>query len=200
MNVIICGNDGTGKSFVCEQLNKTFGSKIPNVKFYERSSEDGENFKRAANIIDEMTTKFPEPFPKKIDLGENVFCIILDCDPSVSQKRISRRPITDDFEKYKSLFYFRNAFRSIAAHFGIPVIDNSEDVGIKDVEDRIFELLVDGAKLYKEIRSYALVNLHPEDLLNENKFTKYFEGESKKLFLSKISYHKNVVFILLKHG
>lgn len=142
MIVVLCGNDGTGKSTLCELLR-----------------EDGHQVIERNNLTDqyqclEDSVKFMDklslsPFAQDYDDAkytgahnvDRLLYIILDARVDVLCERIAKRQgAPDHWEHSKALFYYRQKFREMAAYFGFPVVDTST-LTIPQVKEQLVEII-----------------------------------------------------------
>src|ERR1700722_8847808 len=101
---IICllGNDGCGKSSICELIN----SKTDTIVAIERDNELGVKYGINPSIIDKLILEyiFDEENFNKITLpdqtvnGQQIYWIILDCEVETILKRIQSRSTRDILE------------------------------------------------------------------------------------------------------
>ena len=106
----IDGNDGVGKTTVCNMLKKI----IPfNIKINDRGS------------VTDQTDKEGTFFKKERDTAY----IVLDASENLSRERIEKRhkesnvEIDEKYESISALMYYRKRFREIAADNEIPVVN-----------------------------------------------------------------------------
>ena len=158
---VIVGNDGTGKTTIVNQINHH-----SNFKAIERNSK--ETFGLDPKTTDRLTfisqwtpeyTFTPVEFVIIENTSIPVFWIVLNCDPKISERRISGRDHRDIFETPKALFYYHRKYLEIAANFGLPVIEN----GTRPVHETIQEILTI-PKYYSQFRQLALLNKDYHDV------------------------------------
>ena len=155
----IVGNDGTGKSSVCNLIN----TRCTDFCAIERSSMNSAYQEINPSIVDDLTFKltFDETrnTTKFIDnvSGVPVYWIMLDCSIDKTEQRMKSRSITDIWETQKSLYYYRNRYLEIAAYFGIPVIDTT-NLSLNEVVDSVLNMHKN-RHFYLEVRDLALKNV-----------------------------------------
>src|SRR5262249_23980030 len=143
---IICllGNDGCGKSSICELIN----SKNDTIIAIERSSGLGVQYGIDPSIVDKLTLEYTfdnENFnkitlPDQTVNQEKIYWIILDCQVDTILKRTELRPKKDIWETKKALHYYQQRFRHLSAHFGIPFIDTTHQT-VEQVYDEILDII-----------------------------------------------------------
>ena len=131
-NKIICvlGNDGCGKSSLCELIN----SKKENLIGIERSNHLGIKYGIDPSKFDKLTFEYPfnsQEFNQIIledrtINDEQIYWIVLDCQIDLILKRIENRINKDIWETIKSLKYYQQRYRHLSSHFGIPFIDTTK--------------------------------------------------------------------------
>ncbi|CAF1468962.1 unnamed protein product [Rotaria sp. Silwood1] len=158
---IICllGNNGCGKSSICEMINsrKEADNSIPIA--IERSNELGLKYGIDPTIIDKLTLEytFDEDNFNKIILPdqtvnqEQIYWIILDCDIDTILKRIQLRPTKSVWETRKALYYCQQRFRHLSAHFGIPFVDTTLKT-LEQVYDEILDIVRKYSNFYRYYR------------------------------------------------
>lgn len=209
-NNIICllGNDGCGKSSLCELIN----SRNDTIIAIERSNGLGVKHGIDPSIVDKLTLEYTfdhENFNKIILSDETVnqekiYWIILDCQVDVIQKRLQSRPKTDIWETEKALNYYQQRFRHLSAHFGIPFIDTTHQT-IEQVYNNVLEIIEKYSNYYQYYRQigtqklnydliekynienqlYQLINIYDFDTItNLPEYAKEFDNiDKKKLFI-----------------
>jgi broad-specificity NMP kinase len=133
---IICllGNDGCGKSSICQLINSKNNINNDTIIGIERSNGLGAEFGIDPSIIDKLTLEYvfdEENFnqiklPDQTINEENIYWIILDCEVDTILKRIQTRTTKNIWETRKALNYFQQRFRHLSGHFGIPFIDTTQ--------------------------------------------------------------------------
>jgi broad-specificity NMP kinase len=152
---IICllGNNGCGKSSICQLINLNNDTIIA----IERSNELGAKFGIDPNIIDKLTLEyvFDEENFNKITLPnqtmneEKIYWIILDCEVDTILKRIQTRTTKNIWETQKALNYFQQRFRHLSGHFGIPFIDTTHQT-----LEQVYNYIIDIVKKYSNYYQY----------------------------------------------
>jgi broad-specificity NMP kinase len=159
---IICllGNDGFGKSSICELINsKQHDFNNNSIIAIERSNGLGEKYGIDPSIIDKLTLEytFDEENFNKILLPDQtvnkqkIYWIILDCEIDTILKRIQSRPKRDIWETRKALHYFQQRFRHLSAHFGIPSIDTTKQ-SLEQVSHRVLDIIRNYSTYYRYYR------------------------------------------------
>jgi broad-specificity NMP kinase len=162
--VIICllGNDGCGKSSICDLINSKNGTLIA----IERSNKLGEQYGIDPSIVDKLTLEYTfdkEHFneitlPDQTANQEQIYWIILDCEVDAILKRIKSRPKKDIWETPKALNYYQQRFRHLSAHFGIPFIDTTKQT-LEQVYNDIIDIVgkySDSYRYYRQIGTQIL--------------------------------------------
>lgn len=135
--ICVLGNDGCGKSSVCELINL----KNESVIAIERSNHLGSQYGIDPSKFDKLTFEYSfnyEQFNQivledRTNNDEQIYWVVLDCEIDSILKRIEHRTNKDIWETIKALKYYQQRYRHLSAHFGIPIIDttkyNLEQVG-----------------------------------------------------------------------
>ena len=160
--LILCGNDGTGKTTLTQLINEMFHKDKTNLIVLERSDDLHNKFDLDPEILDRLTLKLtfeerPLNLTETINISNHiipVYWIILDAELSELEKRLTHRDTRDRWESPKALFYYKYRFRELAAHYGLPIVDTTH----KDINVTINELLTI-PQYYQEIRKTRLSNL-----------------------------------------
>ena len=162
----IVGNDGTGKSSVCNLIN----TRCFNFCAIERSSMNHAYQEIKPSIVDDLTFKYAfdetrneTQFIENIS-GVPVYWIMLDCSIDKTEQRMKSRSLCDIWETQKSLHYYRNRYLEIAAYFGIPVIDTT-NLTLDQVVNSILDVHTK-RHFYLETRELGLKNI-TYDLIKE---------------------------------
>ncbi|CAF1482447.1 unnamed protein product [Rotaria sordida] len=158
---IICllGNDGSGKSSICEMINSEKDVNNNTIVAIERSNGLGIKFGIDPSIVDKMTLEYTfdgENFnkimlPDQTINQEQIYWIILDCDIDIIQKRIQSRPTSDIWETRKALKYFQQRFHHLSAHFGIPLVDTTQRT-LQQVYDEVLDIVRKYSNYYRYYR------------------------------------------------
>ena len=157
---VINGNDGSGKSAVCQIINKSF-----DYVAIERSNDLALKY-NISLVLDKLTLSNTFENRDHIQFIDNIqidnvtvpiYWIILDATVECIQERISTRFHHDEWESKKSLFYFRQRFREISAYYGIPLIDTTK-LDINEVINKIISMHVNNSQ-YNEVKNLALKNI-----------------------------------------
>lgn len=179
MKAYICliGNDGTGKTTTMSLIN----SKNSNISAIERSSSSA-LFVRCPqlSIFDKLTMMhtFEDKF-NDVDIindidGIPLYWVILDCDVPTILTRIRSRETSDIWETEKALMYFRNRFRQLGAHFGIPLIDTTR-LSLEQVCRCVEEVV--GNPFYRAYRSIGTKYLTYETICENDVETLVYASE-----------------------
>lgn len=149
MNIIIDGNDGTGKTTIVNLLKE---NKQYNVK--ER------------DILTKLTDIHHDFWPKINTDGYFIFL----ADPVCCHERImSRGGEKDYYDSKEALFKYHNRFTRLAIHYGIPYIDTT-DVSLdcmKNIADEIILFMNNGFDdTYKYIKKFPNPNLISDEMFD----------------------------------
>ena len=119
--IIICGNDGTGKTSLTSHFNSSTLSS--NYHMLERSTPDT-SFpsisKSQIKLLDEITLGYTWERPNLTE-DDEIYRFILDLDVPTLTSRIKQRidPITI-WDLPKSLKYYNKRFHELAYYYGYP--------------------------------------------------------------------------------
>jgi broad-specificity NMP kinase len=166
---IICllGNDGCGKSSLCELIN----SKNDTLIAIERSNGLGVEHGIDPSIVDKLTLEYTFDndnfnkiiLPDETVNQEKIYWIILDCQVDIILKRIQSRSKKDIWETRKALDYYQQRFRHLSAHFGIPFIDTTHQT-LQQVYNQILDIVRKYSNYYQyyrqigtQILNYSLI-------------------------------------------
>lgn len=171
MAVILLGNDGVGKSTLCEYIN----SIQDEYMIFERSMTNFKNnhirefhklikFKEFDKVtLDPFWKEHRYEFPTEIN-NVKLYFVIIDSDISDILTRIDKREYCDIWETPKSLNYFRHRFREISGYYGFPLIFNGNSKNIQDIAKEIINIIVD----YDDICAFSAKNIMREQLISES--------------------------------
>lgn len=176
--IFICGIDLSGKT-TC-------------VNFIKNSDYVYKDLFRDRNeYVDNMTSK---TIIDKYD--ENVIVLISDIDILLER---GKNRVSDDsigiYETKRSLKYYMEKYIDIAHYNGYPIIDTSN----KCVEETVKEILSNIDNEGNVIKKIKICDMKQSDIINNTKFTKIIEGESKKIYKYDNEYYKNNIFVILKN-
>lgn len=175
--IVVCGNDGTGKSTIVSEINKLFGRGEITFIAVERSTEldlCDPNFEKISSlnrrVLDEKTLQ--QTFDRvendnvPIDCnGVPVVHVILDVPVEESFRRITTRGTADKWESKKALWYFRQRFLELGAYYGLPVVQSSyEGESIDASIAKTVASVLSVAKNFATYQSLALRTLSYEKI------------------------------------
>ena len=157
--VCLLGNDGCGKSSICELINSKKDDDKSTIVAIERSNGLGTKYGIDPSIVDKLTLEYTfdtEKFneitlPDQTVNKEQIYWIILDCDVDTILKRLESRPKKDIWETRKALNYFQQRFRHVSAHFGIPFIDTTQRT-LEQVYNEILDIVRKYSSYYQYYR------------------------------------------------
>lgn len=176
--IVVCGNDGTGKSTTVAKINEMFAAgKQTEFVAVERSTPldlSSPIFEKISSIdrkvLDEKTLEntFDRKESDQEDLptrcnGVPIVYIVLDAPVDELLRRLSTRAARDKWESDKALRYFRQRFLELAAYYGLPVVSSfhgsNTDSTILSVVD-----VLKAASIYNTYRALALRTLDYEKI------------------------------------
>lgn len=158
--IVLLGNDGCGKSTLCEMINAQNNSSNDNsIIAIERSNGLGEKYGIDPSIIDKLTLEYTfdaENFnkiklPNETINNEKIYWVILDCEIDTILQRLKSRTKRDIWETRKALIYFQQRFRHLGAHFGIPYIDTTSRT-LEQVYNEILNIVKKHSDYYQYYR------------------------------------------------
>lgn len=176
IHVILCGNDGTGKTTLVSRLNEC-GRNL--YVFHDRNTSH-EGVAALAKAFDDFTlsptvqnsTGDRPDLPSDPNL--DVAFLVLDCDPSISSKRIKDRgEPRDRWESHKALHYYRQRYRELAAYYGLPLVNSSGSVS-ESVKEALYAL-----DNREETELYGIRYLTPQDILDNDIEQQLFSESTK---------------------
>lgn len=188
--IIVCGNDGTGKTSLTSHFNSsTLSSKYhmlerstPNTSFPSIS-------KSQIKLLDEITLKYTWERPNLTE-DDGIYRFILDLDVSALTLRIKQRtdPITI-WDLPKSLKYYNKRFHELAYYYGYPILDY-KNKSREQISNEIVNCIESGLyntirKLKLETITHEFINTHSVENLLVANFNKYFGNDSKSNLINK---------------
>ncbi|ATZ80961.1 bifunctional phosphoribosyl-AMP cyclohydrolase/phosphoribosyl-ATP pyrophosphatase protein [Bodo saltans virus] len=177
--IVLCGNDGTGKTTIISKLNYNNHIVVArdNLRsqdflsdFAQKMNTDEQTIKNVVKFFDTETLEytFYRNRPSLPTLpNTEIYWFILDCDESTSNTRINNRNQKKEiWDTPKSVSYFRKRFQELSAYYGVPLI--STDCEIDETIKNIVSYLENNSEKYKEHRLYALQNLTCESVVDNS--------------------------------
>ncbi|CAF2994135.1 unnamed protein product [Rotaria sp. Silwood2] len=157
--ICLLGNDGCGKTSICELINSKKDDNNNKIIAVERSNGLGVEYGIDPSIVDKLTLEyiFDEEYFNKITLpdqtinGEKIYWIILDCEVDIILKRIQSRSKSNVWETRKALNYFQQRFRHLSAYFGIPFIDTTQQT-LEQVYHNVTNIIRNYSEFYRHYR------------------------------------------------
>jgi thymidylate kinase len=181
---IICllGNDGCGKSSICELINSKKDLSGNTIVAIERSNGLGVKYEIDPSIVDKLTLEYTfdhdhfnkTTLPNQTVDGQLIYWIILDCDVDTILKRIQSRTKQDIWETRKALGYFQQRFRQLSAHFGLPYIDTSQRT-LEQVCDEILNIVIKYPEYYRQYRQLGTQTLNYDSFQQYDVENKLYE-------------------------
>ncbi|CAF1158403.1 unnamed protein product [Adineta steineri] len=158
------GNRACGKSSICQLINSAQRNK--NIIAIECGDQLASEYAVNPSLVDRLVFEYPfdDAQFQKINLcdrtenHQQIFWIILDCEVETILKRIQGRPKKDIWHTKKSLYYYQQRYRHLAAHFGIPFLDTTH-LTLEQVSVEILDIIEKYATYYRYFRQIGTQNL-----------------------------------------
>lgn len=169
--IVICGNDGSGKSTLVNALNKRYRDGKTECMAIERSNANGAD--RVAQFLDKLS--LVPAFAQKPDVelpreyaGTPLYYVVLDVPMSETLRRLKARPRRNEWESDLALHYFAFRFRQLAAYFGLPLVSNGARDPDVDVSIHMaLHAILGAVQHYDVYRRLALKSLTYDDVVQQ---------------------------------